>query len=141
MLTPWLQSTTHWGGGLRFVLVIKNRAYHEGIKCSLCEVMLGQPMKVGLKRSNILDDATEDVLTEEELEKVVFGEHGDKQNNLTDDPVEEIHVETRNWTSNDSVHNVEIEGPVFIDVEEETVTPIHRNGNRISPFSINVYQA
>ena len=103
--------------------------------------MLGQPMKVGLKTSNVLDDATEDVLTEEELEKVVFGEHGDEQNNLTDDPVEEIHVETRNGTSNDSVHNVEIEGPVFIDVEEETVTPIHRNGNRISPLSINVYQA
>ena len=48
--------------------------------------MLGQPMKVGLKTSNVLDDAPEDVLTEEE--KVVFGEHGDEQNNLTDDPVE-----------------------------------------------------
>ena len=50
--------------------------------------MLGQPMKVRLKTSNVLDDAPEDVLTEEELEKVVFGEQGDEQNNLTDDPVE-----------------------------------------------------
>ena len=41
MLTTWLQSnsTTHWGDGLRFVQIMKNRAYHEGIKCSPYEAM------------------------------------------------------------------------------------------------------
>ena len=54
MLMTWLQSnsTTHWGDGLRFIQVMENRAYHEGIKCSPYEAMLGQPMKVGLKTSN-----------------------------------------------------------------------------------------
>ena len=34
MLTTWLQSnsTAHWGDGLRFVQVMENRAFHEGIK-------------------------------------------------------------------------------------------------------------
>ena len=84
MLTTWLQSnsTTHWGDGLGFVQVMKNRAYHEGIKCSSYEAMFGQPLKVGLIRSNLPDDATEDIFTEEELEKVVSGKHGDEQNIL-----------------------------------------------------------
>ena len=80
MLTTWLQSnsTTHWGDGLRFVQLMKKRAYHEDIKCSPYEAMFGQPMKVGLKTSNLLDDAIEDIFTEEELEKVVSGEYGDE---------------------------------------------------------------
>ena len=60
MLMTWLQSnsTTHWGNCLRFIQVMKNRAsYHEGIKCSPYEAMFGQSMKVGLKASNLPDDA------------------------------------------------------------------------------------
>ena len=35
MLTMWLQSnaTTCWSDGLRFVLIMKNGTYHEGVKC------------------------------------------------------------------------------------------------------------
>ena len=47
------------------------------------------------------------------MEKVVSGEHGDKQNNVTEDRNE-------NGTSNDLVDNADIEGPVFADVQEET---------------------
>ena len=43
--------------GLRFVQVMKNKAYHRGIKCSPYEAMFGQPMRVGLKSSNLPDDA------------------------------------------------------------------------------------
>ena len=59
MLTTWLQSnsTTYWGDGRRFVQEMKNRACYEGIKCLPYEAMFGQPMKVGLKTSNIPDDA------------------------------------------------------------------------------------
>ena len=50
MLTTLLQSnsTTHQGHGLRFVQVMKNRVYHEGIKYLPYETMFGQPVKVGL---------------------------------------------------------------------------------------------
>ena len=61
----------------------------------------------------------EDIFTEEELEKVVSGEHEDEQNSLTEDPVEEIHVETPNGTSNNLVDNADTEGPVFVDVQEK----------------------
>ena len=119
MITKCLQSnsTTDWGDGLRFVLVMKNWAYHESIKCSPYEVIFGQPIKVGLQTSNLPDDEIEDIFTEEELEKVVSGEHEDKQNNLTEDSVEEIHVETSNGTSINLVDNADIEGSVFIEVQ------------------------
>ena len=81
--------------------------------------MFGQPMKVGLKTSNLPDDAIEDIFIDDKLEKVLSGEHGDKQNNLTEDPVEEIYVETPNRTSNNLVDNANMEGPVFVDVQEE----------------------
>ena len=63
MLMTWLQSnsTNHWGDGLRFIQVMKNRAYHEGIKCSPYKAMLDQPMKVGLKTSSLADDATDEL--------------------------------------------------------------------------------
>ena len=91
MLMTWLQSnsTTHWGDGLRFIQVMKNRAYHEGIKCSPYEAMFGQPMKVGLKTSNLPDDAIDDIFAEEELEKIISGQDGDKQNDPTEDPTVE----------------------------------------------------
>ena len=96
---------------------MKYRGYYQDIKCSPYEAMFGQPMKM----SKLPDDATEDIFTEEELDKAVgSGEHGDEQSNLTQDPVEEIHVETLNVISNDLVDNADMEGPVFVDVQEET---------------------
>ena len=73
-----------------------------------------------MKTSNLPDDAIEDIFTEEELEKAVSGEHGNGQYNLTEDPVEEIHVETPNRASNDLLDNADMEGPVFVDVHEGT---------------------
>ena len=100
MLTTWSQSnsTTNW---VMPYDLVRYRAYHEVIKCPPYKELFGQPMKVGLKTSNLPDDAIEDIFTEEELEKVISGERGDVQNNLTEDPVEEIHVEIPNATSND----------------------------------------
>ena len=56
VIMTWLQSnsTSHWGDGLRFIQVMKNKAYHEGIKFSSYEAMFGQPMKVGLKHQIFL---------------------------------------------------------------------------------------
>ena len=88
MLMTWLQtnSTAHWGDGLRFIQVLKNRAYHEGIKCSPYEAMFGQPMKVGSKISNVPDDAIDDIFAEEEFDKIIPGQDGDEQNDPTEDP-------------------------------------------------------
>ena len=55
--------------------------------------MFGQPMKVGLKTSNLPDDAIDDIFAEEELEKIISGQDGDEQNDPTEDPmVEENHL-------------------------------------------------
>ena len=87
-------------------------------------------MKVGLKKSNLPDDAIEDKFTEEEQEKVVPREHGDEQNNLTEDTVEEIHVGTLLPLPHlitprmVPVDNAYIEGSVFVEAKEEQVQKI-----------------
>ena len=88
MLMTWLQSNsmTPWGDGLRFIQVMKNRAYHEGIKCSPYEAMFSQPMKVGLKTSNLPDDAIDNIFAKEDLEKIISGQDGDEQNDPTEVP-------------------------------------------------------
>ncbi len=51
MLSSWLENnhTSKWSEGLRFVQLMKNRAFHEGIKCSPYEAMFVTPAKFGLK--------------------------------------------------------------------------------------------
>ena len=66
-----------------------NRDNEEGIKCSPYEAMFGQPIKVGSKTSNLLDDAIDDIFAEEELEKIIFGQDRDEQNDPTKDPTVE----------------------------------------------------
>ena len=46
--------------------------------------MFSQPMKVGLKASNLPDDTIDDIFAEE-LEKIISGQDGDEQNDLTED--------------------------------------------------------
>ena len=88
-------------------------------------------MKVGLKKSNLPDDAIEDKYKlKEEQEKVVPREHGDEQNNLTEDTVEEIHVGTLLPLPHlitprmVPVDNAYIEGSVFVEAKEEQVQKI-----------------
>ena len=103
-------STTRWGDGLRFIQVMKSRAYHERIKCSPYEAMFGQPVKVGLKTSNLSDDAIDDIFAEEELEKIISGQDGDEQNDPTEDPT---------FEENDLPDITDTEGPV-LEFQEET---------------------
>ena len=73
MLSTWMElnSTTKWADGVLFVQVMKNKAYHRSIKCSPYEAMFGQPMRVGLKSSNLPDDAIANLMSEEDLERVI----------------------------------------------------------------------
>ena len=73
ILSTWMESnsSTNWAEGLRFVQVMKNKAHHRGIKCSPYEAMFGQPMRVGLKATNLPDDVVADLISEEDLERVI----------------------------------------------------------------------
>jgi len=64
-------NTTKWSEGLRFVQAMKNRTYHEGIKCSPYEAMFGVPMKLGIVNSDLSRNLTINMTTEEDLEKVI----------------------------------------------------------------------
>jgi len=50
---------------------MKNRAYHEGIKCSPYEAMFGFPMKLGIANSVLPRNLTINMTTEEDLGKVI----------------------------------------------------------------------
>ncbi|KFM69261.1 hypothetical protein X975_21424, partial [Stegodyphus mimosarum] len=50
---------------------MKNRAFHEGIKCSPYGVMFGMPAKFGLKTFSFLNDSIKHLRTEEELQALI----------------------------------------------------------------------
>ena len=66
--------------------------------------------KVGLKTSNLLDDAIDDNFAEEELDKKISGQDGDEQNDPTEDPTVE---------EDDLPDIADVEGSV-LEVQEET---------------------
>lgn len=51
ILSTWLETckTDGWSEELKFIQLVKNRAYHEGITCSSYEAMFGIPPRVGLE--------------------------------------------------------------------------------------------
>ncbi|CAG5046685.1 unnamed protein product [Parnassius apollo] len=61
-------NNSHWSEGLRFVQLMKNRAFHAGIKQSPYEALFGCKVKVGLQLPN---DFTQNVETEDDLEKII----------------------------------------------------------------------
>ncbi|XP_050312883.1 KRAB-A domain-containing protein 2-like [Anthonomus grandis grandis] len=72
--------------GLRFVQLMKNRAYHDGIKQAPYTAMFGHDIKVGLSTSAFPKEAIENLRTEEELEKVV------REFGLGKQPQQEINI-------------------------------------------------
>ncbi|XP_029348199.1 SCAN domain-containing protein 3-like [Acyrthosiphon pisum] len=70
MLATWLQDnkTKKWSNGLRFVQLMKNRAYHHSTKHSPYEAMFGTPPKIGLTSSLLPANIIEKLKTEEELQ-------------------------------------------------------------------------
>ena len=89
--------------------VMKNRAYHEDIKCSSFEAISVQPMKIGLNITNLPDDAI-DIFAKEELKKIISGQDGDEQNDPTEDPTVE---------ENDLLDITDAEGSV-LEFQEKT---------------------
>nr|XP_022900156.1 SCAN domain-containing protein 3-like [Onthophagus taurus] len=70
MLTTWMQDSdsNRWSDGLRFVQLMKNKAFHSGIKRTPYEALFGSKVKVGI--SLPLDD-THNLESEEDLENMI----------------------------------------------------------------------
>jgi Integrase zinc binding domain len=73
MLTTWMQDekNRHWSQGLRFIQLMKNRAYHSGIKMSPYEALFGCKIKIGLNTSNLPHDVISTIESEEQLAKLI----------------------------------------------------------------------
>lgn len=73
MLMTWMRdnNTSKWSEGLRFIQLMKNRAYHKGINRSPYEALFGCKMKVGLDTSFLPPYILKDLDDEESLLKLV----------------------------------------------------------------------
>jgi len=109
-------NTTKWSEGLRFVQAMKNRTYHEGIKCSPYEAMFGVPMQLGIANSVLPRNLTIKMTTEEDLEKVININKectGDIEDEDTDhEPTLDLELQGNDNTS-------ETETYVIVEVETE----------------------
>ncbi|KAL4152711.1 hypothetical protein QTP88_000544 [Uroleucon formosanum] len=57
--------------GLRFIQLMKNRAYDSGIKMSPCEALFGCKIKIGLNISNSLHDVISTIENEKQLAEII----------------------------------------------------------------------
>ncbi|KHJ41632.1 hypothetical protein D918_08279 [Trichuris suis] len=73
MLCTWMQDkrTDRRSEGLRFVQLMKNRAFHSWIKRTPYEALFGCKAKVALETSFLPQDVLQDIQTEEQLEEII----------------------------------------------------------------------
>lgn len=83
MLITWMQTniTSKWSEGLKFIQLMKNRAFHAGIKQSPYEAMFGSKIKVGLSDSIFPKDCINQITTEEDLQHLVDEVNSAEENN------------------------------------------------------------
>ncbi|CAK1580028.1 unnamed protein product [Parnassius mnemosyne] len=102
MLTTWMQdnNNSHWSEGLRFVQLIRNRAFHDGIKQSPYEALFGCKVKVGLQLPN---DFTQNVETVEDLDKIIQDLTKNEENpEITACEFSKVNTEASQVSNNDS---------------------------------------
>lgn len=109
MLSTWMETNQlqKWSEGLKFIQAMKNRAYHEGIKCSPYEAMFGSPMKVGIASSAIPKDMIGLLRSEEDLENLLHSQENMEQN-INDENIIEQDKED-NVVENESEGNINSE--------------------------------
>lgn len=83
MLITWMQTniTSKWSEGLKFIQLMKNRAFHAGIIQSPYEAMFGSKIKVGLSDSIFPKDCINQITTEEDLQHLVDEVNSAEENN------------------------------------------------------------
>ncbi|XP_025412805.1 KRAB-A domain-containing protein 2-like [Sipha flava] len=69
MIATWMETNDNakWSESLRFVHVMKNSAFHSGIKRSPYEAMFGCTMKMGLATSSIPKNVITELINEDDL--------------------------------------------------------------------------
>lgn len=115
MLTTWMQDekNRHWSEGLRFIQLMKNRAYHSGIKMSPYEALFGCKIKIGLNTSNLPHDVISTIENEEQLAELITEQSQNVENEVS---------ETEKIT--EQPQNIENEA---LDTEQQLVTTIKLN--------------
>ncbi|CAK1582287.1 unnamed protein product [Parnassius mnemosyne] len=83
MLSTWMETNqiSKWSEGLKFIQAMKNRAYHEEIKCSPYEAMFGCLIKMGIATSTIPRDIIGVIRSKEDLENLLQLQKNAEQNN------------------------------------------------------------
>jgi len=73
MLIIWMhdRKSSHWSEGLRFIQLMKNKAYNSGIKMSPHEALFGNKIKVGLCEKILSDNAALNIDSEEDLKEII----------------------------------------------------------------------
>lgn len=73
MFVTWMadRNCNRWSEGLRFVQLMENRAYHDGIQHPPYQAIFGCDIKVGLALSCLPEDVIDGLETEEDLGKVI----------------------------------------------------------------------
>lgn len=101
MLAAWMETnnTAKWSEGLPFVQAMKNRAYHEGIRCSPYEAVFGVPMKLGIANLVGLRKVFNDIHSEEDLE-IVINVDGEVESDLPTTGTDAAQVTTNADTEN-----------------------------------------
>uniref|UniRef100_A0A2H8TQZ8 KRAB-A domain-containing protein 2 n=1 Tax=Melanaphis sacchari TaxID=742174 RepID=A0A2H8TQZ8_9HEMI len=133
MLATWLQDnkTKKWSNGLRFVQLMKNRAYHHGTKHSPYEAMFGTPPKIGLTSSLLSANIIAKLKTEEELqvalESIQILSNDNESNEVekedNEDKVIEKQTKTRQTSINqnrkESLNNLKIQAKKMMEMSEK----------------------
>lgn len=69
MLMTWMndENCKRWSERLKFIQLMKNRAFHDGIKRAPYTAMFGSDVKVGLASSSLPKEVIASIHTDEEL--------------------------------------------------------------------------
>jgi len=133
MLATWLQDKKikKWSNGLRFVQLMKNRAYHHGTKHLPYEAVFGTPPKIGLTSSLLSENIIAKLKTEEELHVAKESISNNNENNEVigevekdyEDKVIEKQTKTRqssiNQNRKESLNNLKIQAKKITEMSEK----------------------
>lgn len=121
MLTTWMleQNTTQWSQGLRFIQLIRYRAYHAGINTTPYEALFGCKIKIGLNTPNLPKEVVENIETEEDLTAITESEK--TTNATTTDNIELEDSSAKIKTNNKNALNLQQSATKNLKIQAEKI--------------------